>query len=99
MSCSDCCFPYSLCQCPAVITVGELATLRVALIDAQKELAALKAAAPAGGVGSLLVRKARAPIHCDFEDCDGEPDSTGFCETHRREFREHHAAATEMEKP
>lgn len=80
MSCEDCSFPYSRCQCPAVITVGELATLRVALAEAQKELAALKA----GGVGSLLVRKARAPIHCSFEDCDGEPDSvTGFCETHR----------------
>ena len=30
-------------------------------------------------------------VFCDFEDCDGEPDSTGLCETHRREFREHQA--------
>ncbi len=92
MSCEDCSFPYSLCQCPAVITIGELATLRVLLADAQKELAALKA----GGVGSLLVRKAHRPqpIHCDFDDCDGEPDSTGLCETHRREFQEHSAEVT-----
>lgn len=29
MSCADCSFPYSLCQCPATITVGELAQLRM----------------------------------------------------------------------
>ncbi len=83
MSCEDCSFPYSLCQCPATITVGELAQLRVSLAEAQKELAALKT----GGVGSLLVRKARPapsqPRHCFVDDCDQEPDSSGLCERHR----------------
>ena len=38
MSCSDCSCPYSLCQCPATITVGELAQLRVSLSLAEARI-------------------------------------------------------------
>lgn len=80
MSCEACSFPYSLCQCPVTITAGELARLRLA----EKELIALKA--QPGGVGSLFVRKPGKPrVFCAWEDCDQEPDSTGFCEGHRQD--------------
>lgn len=36
----------------------------------------------------LAGRSAVAPAHCAFEDCDREPDSTGFCEHHRERFPE-----------
>lgn len=98
MSCEDCNFPYSLCQCPATITLGELAQLRVDLATARRERAAALRAydeevtgrreevtrlfAELGQLRAQLARPVR--LFCAFEDCDGEPDSvTGFCETCR----------------
>jgi hypothetical protein len=133
VSCEACSFPYSLCQCPAVITVGELAILRIDLRTAKREViqgkrdlgAALRAydavvlshreevARLHAELGQLRANLAATPVrvvtlepdgptqmvggrdlprpastggltraHCAFEDCDQEPDSTGYCERH-----------------
>lgn len=42
MSCDACEFPFSLCQCPVTITLGELATLRVQLKEAEALLGQIR---------------------------------------------------------
>lgn len=108
MSCEACSFPYSLCQCPAVITVGELAILRINLRTAQRQVGLLTSELAGARtdaatqfeermmlMAELEVLRANlaaspvrvvtlTPVHCAVDDCDQEPDSTGFCERHRK---------------
>ena len=95
MSCDACSFPYSLCQCPATTTVGEIARLRCIEAEVMRgdahERRLQKAVAEGGDprtilyAGAVAFRRIRDICRAGkaAEDCDLEPDSTGFCEHHR----------------